>query len=138
MCTRKTTIETITAALVFLFLYTGLSKYVEHQKFVNVLHSSPLLSHWAKPIAYLLPGLEIATAICLTLPQTRLKALYTSTTLLATFTLYLAYILIFSTKLPCTCGGVISKLNWPQHIAFNLMFMTASIISINLAKNMHP
>jgi hypothetical protein len=43
----------------------------------------------------------------------------------------------FYTKLPCTCGGVISKMSWPQHVLFNSGFMILAIVGIQLEKNIN-
>lgn len=130
MWTKKSVTETITALIVFLFLYTGISKYYEFASFRNVLSESPLLKIFATGIAVILPGMEIAVVILLAIHRTRYWGLIASTTLLSIFTLYIVYMLFFSSYLPCSCGGVIGKLSWRSHIIFNLCFIILAVIAL--------
>jgi len=129
---KNSIIETITAILVFLFLYTALSKYTDLGAFKYSLSQSPLLNKFVGFIAIVLPAAEILTVVFLIIPKTRLKGLYISAGLLSAFTLYLTGMLMFSKDLPCGCGGVISSLSWKQHIFFNLFFILISILGIRL------
>jgi putative oxidoreductase len=135
MWSKKSISETLTALLVFLFLYTGLSKFFEHQTFNAVLKSSPLLGSMAGFISYALPGFEILVTALLIIPKTRMYGLWASLVLLTGFTLYLIYMINFTPKLPCSCGGVIKNMTWRQHILFNVSFIVLNSITIWLYKN---
>ena len=129
--------DIISGILLLLFLYTSLSKLADHQTFKIVLSSSPLLKPVAGVIAWLLPVTEIAIAVILFIPVTREKGLKVSFVLLSVFTLYLAYMVIFTPALPCNCGGVLQSLTWQQHIFFNLFFILLSLTGITLYKKNH-
>ena len=137
MFTNKSIIEIILTLLVFLFLYTGLSKYFDIYHFKTALVDAPLLKPFANVIAILLPGLEIVVVILLTIPATRIIGLWLSIVLLSIFSLYLTYMVSFSKILPCGCGGVISQLSWKGHILFNLFFLSISIIALRLENKKH-
>jgi hypothetical protein len=68
------------------------------------------------------------------IPRFRLKALYTSLLLMIGFTLYIILLLRFSSDLPCSCGGILEQLTWPQHIVFNSIFAFLAILAITLSK----
>ncbi len=131
---RKTIIEIITALLIVLFVYAGLSKLLDHRTFSLQLAQSPLLSSWAFVIAWALPTGELLLAAALVIPPTRLLGLYASLILLIVFTLYLVYMLSFSTHLPCSCGGIISSLSWKQHVGFNSVFILLAGVGIWLER----
>jgi hypothetical protein len=131
---RKIAIEIISGLLILLFLYTGLSKLLEHDKFLYNLGKSPLLSSFSGFIAIALPIGEIILATLLLFKKTQLKGLYVSLGLLSLFTVYLIYMVNFTEHLPCSCGGVISKMSWKQHIFFNLFFVLLSAVGIWLLK----
>jgi len=133
MLSRKSITETIAALLVFLFLYTGFIKYLHFESFRYALHKSPIITHYSQFIAIILPGFEIFLTLLLIIPKTRLLGLYLSLITLLTFTIYLIYMILYSPKLPCTCGGVISQLTWRQHIFFNLFFILLSLIGIYIS-----
>ncbi len=131
---RRTIIETIAALLITLFVYAGLSKLLDHHTFSLQLAQSPLLGSWAFIIAWALPTGELLLAAVLVIPATRLLGLYTSLILLIVFTLYLVYMLNFSTHLPCTCGGLISYMGWKQHVGFNSVFIVLAAVGIWLER----
>jgi hypothetical protein len=126
--------DIISALLLLLFLYTSLSKLADHETFKNVLSASPLLKPVAGIVAWLLPVTELGIVVLLFVPFLRIKGLYASFILISLFTLYLIYMIIFTPHLPCSCGGVIKLLTWPQHIFFNLFFLLLSFTGIHLYK----
>lgn len=122
--------DIVSAVVLFLFLYTGVSKLLDFERFRDVLGTSPLLKHYAVLIAWSLPITEIILAILLFIPATRLNGLYGSLGIMLVFTVYLAWMVRFAEHLPCNCGGVISKLSWNQHIVFNLVVIILIIAGI--------
>ena len=134
MFSAKSIRETIAALLVFLFLYTGLSKYLDYQNFNTVLHRTPLINHYAGFVSVVLPAVELVVTILLIIPASRLIGLYCSLILLSMFTVYLIYMVSSRVDLPCTCGGVISQMSWKQHIIFNVVFVILSAIGIRFQK----
>jgi hypothetical protein len=66
---------------------------------------------------------------------TRKYGLVTSTILMAIFTIYISYMLLFTSNLPCSCGGVLKQLNWSQHLVFNVIFLLLSIMALWLSNN---
>lgn len=132
MWNKKNISEIFATLLVFLFLYTGLSKYTSFHRFQAALSQSPILKHYSGIISFLIPGIEILIAISLIVPKTRKIGFLFSFFLLTLFTLYLVYMITFTPNLPCTCGGVITQLTWKQHIFFNLTFIAISYAGARL------
>jgi putative oxidoreductase len=131
---RGTIIEIIAALFILLFVYTGVSKLMEHTNFTNVLKGSPLVGSFAGVVAWALPITELIVALLLIFPKTRLKGLYASAILMSMFTIYLAYMIAFTPKLPCSCGGVLKELTWKQHLVFNIFFTLLAIWGIMLSR----
>jgi hypothetical protein len=128
-------VETIVALLVLLFAYTSLSKLLEHDKFIFQMRLShaPIIKQMAAFLSWFLPIVEIAIAVLLTASRTRLMGLYGSLALLVVFEGYIGAMLLSGQPLPCTCGGVISKLSWKGHLVFNLAFIVlAGIATIRI------
>ena len=126
--------DLISAALLMLFLYTGVLKIMDHTTFELVLSGSPLLQSSSSFIAWALPAMELIICILLFISFTRITGLYISLLLLITFTLYLGYMLWFTPDRPCNCGGVLSTLSWTRHILFNLVFIFLSVTGLVLYK----
>jgi len=124
--------DIISGVVLLLFLYTSLSKLADYEAFKNVLTASPLLKPVAGLIAWLVPVSELVIVVLLFIPPYRLKGLYASFILICFFTLYLIYMIVFALHLPCSCGGVIKLLTWPQHIFFNSFFILLSLTGILL------
>ncbi|HVM87931.1 MAG TPA: MauE/DoxX family redox-associated membrane protein [Puia sp.] len=128
--------EIIIALLVFLFVYTSLSKLADISFFSHQLKWFPYIGKFAVIIAWMVPFSELAISVMLCIPKFQQYGLLASTLLLSVFTVYLFAMLAFHRQdLPCSCGGVIKYLSWKQHIFFNLVFIILTISGIiNLRK----
>ncbi|MFC0773403.1 MauE/DoxX family redox-associated membrane protein [Terrimonas alba] len=123
-------IDRVSAIFILLFAYTAFSKLLEFSTFQFVLGASPLIGNYANIIAWMLPAAELAVAGLLFFPSTRTVGLKASLLLMTVFTLYLVYMLVFSPELPCSCGGVLKKLSWREHVYFNLILILIAIIAL--------
>lgn len=127
---KRNAVVVVSYLFVLLFLYAAISKLLDFETFTVQLAQSPLLSAYAGVIAWAVPGLEILIAILLTVPKYRIPALYASFTLMVMFTTYIYIILNFSEFIPCSCGGVLEKLSWTQHLFFNLVFIILAGVAV--------
>ena len=131
---RGAIVEIISALFILLFLYTALSKSFEINSTTAVLEKTPRFSKNPQGIAWTVVVLEYLAAIALFMPRTRKLGLYTSLGLMTAFTGYIAYMMAFVPNLPCSCGGVISKMTWGQHLIFNMLFILLAIIGLLLSR----
>lgn len=122
----------IAAALVFLFIYTSISKLLEYDVFNMQLSQSPFITQYANIIVWALPLSELVIATLLMIPKTRQIGFYVSFFLLCLFTCYLIAMLNYSPYIPCSCGGILNQLSWQAHIVFNLAFIFITTIGIIL------
>ena len=127
-------IEVISASFIFLFSYTAIHKFFAHETFKTVLLQSPLISHMAEFLMVFVPSAEIFVALLLFFPLTRAVGLYGSFALMSLFTIYIIYMLISASHLPCSCGGAIEKLSWRGHLLLNAFLTGLSIYAIRLSK----
>ncbi len=127
-------IEIISALLIILFVYTGISKLNEHNSFQGVLSQSPLIGARSNFLSWSIPILELLTAILLFLPFARKSGLFISLILMTVFTVYVFYMIVFIPHLPCNCGGVIKNMTWTEHLFFNIFFATITLIAFWLHK----
>jgi hypothetical protein len=132
---KRIIVEIIASLLVLLFLYTSVSKFLEFQTFIGEMNNQPF-PNWMTPyLVWTLPSLEILLSLGLIFERTRMAALYGSLGLMTLFTIYTALVLFrFFPYVPCSCGGVIKNLTWPQHLFFNLFFVTISFVGIKLKR----
>lgn len=129
---RSLIIEIISALLIFLFMYTAISKILDYQNFRLQLGKSPFITRYAAVIAWLLPTIEIVVGLALALKRFRLIGLYLSLFLMTSFTAYIYVMLNYSYYIPCSCGGVLAMMNWDQHLWFNIFFVIISTVGIIL------
>jgi hypothetical protein len=108
--------------LILLFTYTGFSKLSGHEQFAAQLSLQPQISAVALLLSWLLPIAELLTVLFLLLERTQLIGLLSATFLMTVFTLYVGAMLLFQSKLSCSCGGVIALMTWKQHLIFNFFF----------------
>jgi putative oxidoreductase len=127
---RTMIVDVISALFILLFVYTAINKFMAVNDLKSVLKDYPLIGSIPILVAWALPITELLVALWLFIPRFKLLGLYSSLALMTMFTLYLGYILSFTTKLPCTCGGMLQKLSWPQHLIFNIFFIILASIAI--------
>ncbi len=130
MKTRILVVDIIAIIFMILFLYTGISKLMEYQIFREQIAESALLAPFSTVLAIALPATEILVALALLIPRTRLVSLYVSLILMAMFTIYIGLLLLFRSNLPCSCGGIMAELSWPQHLVLNILFIVLATIGI--------
>ncbi|HSU50554.1 MAG TPA: MauE/DoxX family redox-associated membrane protein [Segetibacter sp.] len=130
--TKNLIIEIISSLLIILFIYSSLTKLLDYDRFTVQLSKSPFITSFSNFVAWSIPTSEILIALCLAFKRTRLIGLYASFFLMSLFTAYLIIMLNFSYYIPCSCGGVLEKLSWDQHILFNSFFILIAGLGVIL------
>ncbi|SHF82326.1 MauE/DoxX family redox-associated membrane protein [Chryseobacterium sp. OV279] len=115
---------------VLLFCYAGISKVLDFENFQVQIAQSPLLSAFAGFISYSVILTEIIIVSFLLIPKLRLVGLYASLGMMTTFTIYIYLILNYSDFVPCSCGGILEKMGWTEHLIFNTACIFLSLISV--------
>lgn len=130
---NKCFIETTGYLFIVLFTYAAFSKLSNFETFTVQLGQSPLLSPFAGWVAWLIPAIEIILATLLMFKRSQFFALTGSFALMVMFSAYIFIILNYSEFVPCSCGGILEKMNWTQHLYFNIVFCFLSATSIILS-----
>ncbi len=130
MKSKQTFIDIVSVLLVVLFFYTASSKLADFETFSIQLRKSPMFVESATIVAWATPAIELVVGALLLFNKTRRFGLVASLALMALFTSYIIAILNFSEYVPCTCGGVIQKLSWSQHLIFNSFFLAITLIAL--------
>ncbi len=117
--------------LVFLWGYAVISKLAEHEKFIAQMKLAPVpMMHMLGPVlGWLVPLIETVLIWLLFNEKYRELGLKLSFVLLLIFEIYISIMLLSGLDLPCTCGGLISKLQWKEHLIFNAFFMCVALFS---------
>lgn len=115
---------------ILLFCYAAISKILDFENFKIQIGQSPLLSAYANFISFAVIVAELVIVVCLVFPNIRLFGLYSSTAIMSAFTIYIYLILNYSDFIPCSCGGILEKLGWTEHLIFNLVCVAVGIIAI--------
>jgi hypothetical protein len=127
---KRMTTDIVSSLLILLFGYTSLSKLLTIERFSSVLERMPLIGTGAGVLAFAIPLAELCIVLLLLFERTRYRGLILSLALLIAFTFYLTIMVLFTPHLPCSCGGVISKMSWKQHLFFNGAFIVATATSL--------
>jgi uncharacterized membrane protein YphA (DoxX/SURF4 family) len=131
---KKTVItEIISFLFIVLFVYAAMNKLLDVEKFRVQIGQSPLLTTMAPFVAWLIPISEIIIAIMLAIPRIRIVGMYFSFSMMVMFTAYIVAILSLSDHIPCSCGGVLEKLGWTEHLVFNIAFILLALTGIILS-----
>ena len=128
---KQILLESIVSLLVMMFLYASFSKYFDFAGFQLAMYRQPF-PHWFSTVLIIfMPPAEILISILLITAKQRTLGLRAAVILMALFTAYIASILShFFPKVPCSCGGVIARLNWPQHLVFNCCFLLLALTGL--------
>jgi putative oxidoreductase len=118
-----------------MFLYAAVSKLMTYQVFVVQMQRQPFSDAYGKFLTWAIPAAEILFALMMVTTAFRKLGLYLSTSLMICFTGYIILVqLRYYGKIPCSCGGAISKLSWTQHLLFNLFFVAIGFLGIYLER----
>jgi len=123
-------VETVSLLYIILFVYAALNKLLDFENFQVQLGQSPLLSAFAGPVSYLVPVVEFVIVVLLVLPKLRYIGLLASFCLMIMFSTYIFIMLHFSPFVPCSCGGILEKLSWNQHLLFNVIFVILALAAL--------
>lgn len=129
-------IEIVRLTLIVLFVYTAANKIMTLDHFIIALAQFPLLKKYSGFLAYFIPLSEIGISLVLIFPKLYVHGMRLSLGLMLSFTIYLTYAvwILGYKKLPCSCGGVISKLSWKQHLYFNIVIILLITWSLFIRK----
>lgn len=117
----KRSAQLIAFLFLFLFSYTAISKLLTLGQFRDVLAVSPAIGPAAVWLAPSIPVIELLICGLLFFPATRRRGLLASVLLMATFTFYVGWMMMFTPHLPCSCGGIIALLGWKWHLVLNVV-----------------
>lgn len=126
-------VEISSIALIILLVYAAVSKIMDFENFKVQLGQSPLLNAYAGVLVWMVPMSEIIIALLLAIIPTRKMGLFASMGLMVMFTVYIYLILNYSSYVPCSCGGILEKLDWNEHLYFNLAFAFLALIALVLS-----
>jgi uncharacterized membrane protein YphA (DoxX/SURF4 family) len=132
MKTRAIILDIVCGLFILLFTYAAVSKLLDVEKFRVQIGQSPLLTSMAGFVAWFIPAVEILISIMLAIGRTRLLGLFASFGLMVMFTAYIVAITQFSEHVPCSCGGVLQKLGWTEHLIFNSGFVVLAAVAVIL------
>jgi uncharacterized membrane protein YphA (DoxX/SURF4 family) len=131
---RRLITDVISYLFVLLFVYTAAGKLMTLDTFKSVLTHYPIIGAYSTVIAYVVPFLEISISMMLIYPPLSRLGLVASLLLMMLFLAYIIYMIASGSDLPCSCGGLISKLSWQNHIWFNSIFILLAGLGITLSK----
>jgi hypothetical protein len=117
---------------ILLFCYAAISKVFEFENFQVQIAQSPLLSSYAVMITYGILFLELLVCCFLIFDKTRFIGLYGSYILMVLFSIYIYLILNYSEFIPCSCGGILEKMDWHTHLIFNLICVLIAVIALSI------
>jgi putative oxidoreductase len=125
--------DILSALFILLFVYTAITKLVERESFNTILRQSPLIGTASNTLSFLLPTIELITALLLFIPSVRMWGFASSFFLMVIFTFYITYMILFTPNLPCSCGGVLAYMTWKEHLVFNIFFTALAAIGLRFS-----
>ncbi|MFP5439044.1 MAG: DoxX family protein [Bacteroidia bacterium] len=123
-------INVVSLAYILLFVYAAVSKLLDFEHFQVQLGQSPMLNAFAGIVSYTVPLGELVISGLLAFGRTRRLGLYSGFVLMSLFTAYIFIITNYSDFIPCSCGGILEKMGWGEHLIFNLVFVVLAALAL--------
>lgn len=120
---QTTFINVVSYFFILLFIYAAVSKMLDFNNFQVQLGQPPLLNTYTKPLAYMVALAELVVAGLLCYRRTQQLGLALCFWMMLVFSAYILWLLVRDSALPCSCGGLLQLMSWPQHLVFNLVFL---------------
>ena len=120
----------ISIFFILLFCYAAISKIMDFEKFQIQIKDSPLLGSFSEILPVSIIVIELVLVGLLCYQKTRNTGLLGSFILMLFFTGYIAHMLLTSENLPCSCGGILEKMTWKQHLYFNIGCAVLAILAL--------
>jgi len=129
---KNSVVLTVCCLYVLLFVYAAVSKLLDFENFQVQLGQSPLLGAFAGYLAWGIPAIELIIAAVLSWSRFRKGGLLCAFGLMVMFSIYIHLILNYSSYVPCSCGGILEKMNWTEHFYFNIGFCLLALLALSL------
>lgn len=124
-------ISTISFLLIFLWVYAAASKLINFDQSRTQMMEQVFPASFSEILTWAIPLTELGTAGLLVFPKTRTAGLNASLFLLIQFTVYILTVMLnIYGRIPCSCGGILEKMSWGQHLVFNLFFLFITLIAL--------
>lgn len=133
----KKYIHIISNLLIVLWVYAAVSKLIDYEHSRSQMLNQVFSARTANILVWAVPAAELITASLLLHAKTCFAGLWSSLLLLLSFTAYIGLIMnnVFG-RIPCSCGGILDKMSWEQHLVFNMVFLlmtsTAIVLLVHL------
>lgn len=122
-------ITATTAALIFLWVYAAMSKVLNYEQSRMQMMNQVFPAVINAILLWVIPITELFIAGLLLFSKSRIAGLILSAMLLFLFSAYVLLVMLkVFDRIPCSCGGIIAKLSWGQHLVFNLIFLGLALI----------
>jgi hypothetical protein len=115
---------------ILLFVYAAVSKLLDFENFKMQTGQSPLISAFAGWVVWLLPLVELIIAAGLSFERLKIPSMFAAFSLMVMFSAYIFIILNYSSSVPCSCGGILEKMGWREHLWFNLAFVLLAVAAL--------
>jgi hypothetical protein len=129
---KKQVVDIICLLYILLFVYAAVSKFLDFENFLIQMGQSPMLSPFAGLMVILVPFLEFGISFLLFFRSLKFWGLLFSFLLMFLFSLYIYIMLYYSSYVPCSCGGILEKMTWKQHLVFNIFFTVLAAMAFIL------
>ncbi|PZO26495.1 MAG: hypothetical protein DCE86_14350, partial [Flavobacteriaceae bacterium] len=131
---KNTVTDIICFLYIVLFVYAAINKLLDFENFQVQLGQSPLLSSFAGFVSYTVISVEFIVSLMLCLPRTRYAGIFAAFCLMSMFSTYIFIMLNFSPFVPCSCGGILEKMSWTQHLIFNVVFVVIALVALLIGR----
>ena len=132
---KEQIVNVISAMFVALLCYAALSKLINYEDSRKAMLNQVFTREFALLLVWLVPVIELLIIVLLLFKKTCKLGLWSATLLLVSFSMYLilANNGVFK-RTPCGCGGILGRMDYREHLTFNICFVVLGFLGIVLSK----
>jgi putative oxidoreductase len=119
-----------------IYFYSGIDKLVHFDQFIINFGRSPFApTNFLSESGAIIVIIEIGLSILLFIKRARKITLFVLACLSLIFTIYILLMITYSPSLPCSCGGIVSFLNWNEHLVLTIYLTASSFYAAFIPQN---
>jgi hypothetical protein len=129
---KSTLVHILSALFILVFIYASVSKLMDIEAYRSQIGQARILSSHKNYLSVFIPSAEIIISFAIAADRLRLIGLYSFYFLMTLFSFYILWVLFYSENVPCSCGGILERMTWTGHLAFNILFSLGAFFAILL------
>lgn len=119
----------LSGIIIFIFIYSSIDKLLHTDSFSASLAQSLFIpQQWKTAVLWGTILMELVVPLLFIFRNSREVGFLLSFGIFMLFSGYVFLMMNYSPFLPCSCGGFMERLSWPQHLFLNIVLTIVALL----------